>query len=286
MKIFRLMLLLVLILSTMISAEADETKPGRMTGVLARKDGRPLNYGLIYLFDHFSGPPPIIEKYWRIPDEIFEVDERGRFDIELIPGTYYIAYIKHSDPSDVGPPKKGELILISRDSKGQPVPYSLKAGEMLDIGKLSEAVPYDPVMVRPSDKEGITAIEGRILGKDGKPIAGVPVFAFMTAAAIGRPLFTSERTDKDGNFLLRVDKGGTYYLKVRGHYGGGKPDHDSVLDGEKDEQLAEVYVETGQIVKGVLNKALTQRGPKSKRKGKEYEQIKALKDAGAVIIDK
>ena len=265
--------MLLLLHCMVMPSFGEEAKPGRMTGVLAHKDGRPLNYGFIYLFDHLSGPPPIIEKYWRIPDEIFEIDENGRFDIELFPGTYYIAYIKHSDPYDVGPPKKGELILISRDSKGQPVPYLLKAGEMRDVGKLSEAVPFDPVMARSSDKD-ITAIEGRILGKDGKPIAGVPVFAFMTTAAIGRPLFTSERTDKNGNFLLRVDKGGTYYLKVRGHYGGGKPGHDSVLDGEKDEPLAEVYVETGQIVKGVLNKELTRRGPKSKRKIMEYEQRK------------
>lgn len=236
-----------------------------MTGILAHKDGRPLAYGFVYLFDDSAGPPPVIERYWRIPNEIFELDEHGRLDIELPAGTYYLAYIKHNDPYDVGPPKKGETILISQDSKGQPVPYQLKSGEIRDLGKLAEAIPYDPAMVSTADRQ-ITAIEGRIVSKDGKPVAGVPVFAFTSPVAIGRPLFTSERSDSDGRFLLRVDKGGIYHLKVRGHYGGGQPGHDSVLDGEKGEALAAVEVETGQIVKGVLYKELTQRGPKSKRK--------------------
>lgn len=265
MKIVQIFLILAMLYSTSMLALAEDNRSARLTGVLAHKDGRPLAYGFVYLFDDSAGPPPVIERYWRIPNEIFELDEHGRFDIELPAGTYYLAYIKHSDPYDVGPPKAGEIILVSRDSKGNPLPYMLAVGEVRAVGKLSEAVPYDPAMVSTVGRQ-ITAIEGRIVSRDGKPVAGVPVFAFTSPAAIGRPLFTSERSDRDGRFLLRVDKGGTYFLKVRGNYGGGQPGHDSVLDGEKGEKLAAVEVETGQIVKGILYKELTQRGPKSKRK--------------------
>lgn len=281
MKILQSFLILVLLFATTMFAVAEDNRPARLTGVLAHKDGRPLAYGFVYLFDSSAGPPPVIERYWRIPNEIFELDEHGRFDIELPAGTYYLAYIKHSDPYDVGPPKKGETILVSRDSKGNTLPYVLVAGEVLNIGTLSEAVAYDPAMASAVNRQ-ITAIEGRIVSKDGKPVAGVPVFAFTSPAAIGRPLFTSERSDSDGRFLLRVDKGGTYYLKVRGHYGGGQPGHDSVLDGEKGEKLAAVEVETGQVVKGVLYKELTQRGPKSKRKLLDGSRVPPESETGRV----
>lgn len=265
MKILRFLLVLIALLLQVLSAAAGENKPGRLSGVLAHRDGRPLEYGMIYLFNSSAGPPPIMDRYWRVPDEISELDENGRFDLELAAGTYYIAYIKHADPYDVGPPKKGEIILVSRDSKGQPVPYTLKAGEMRDLGKLAEALPFDPAMARGGGKD-LTAIEGRIVGEDGKPIVGAAVFAFTTPAKIGRPLFTSERSDSDGKFLLRVHQGGTYYLKVRGKHGGGQPGQDSVLDGEMNEKLAAVTVATGEIARGVIHKALTLRGPKSKRR--------------------
>lgn len=273
MRAFRFLLLLFLLVSIAEFSLAEETRPVRFTGVLALKDGRPLQGGLIYLFNKASGPPPIMERYWRIPDLIAELDENGRFDLELSAGTYYLASVKHFDPKDVGPPKKGEIIMLSRDAKGEPAAYSLASGETRDIGTLAEAVPFDPAMLQAGSK-GITAIEGRIVGEDGKPIAGVPVFAFTTPATVGRPLFASERSDSDGKFLLRVHGGGTYYLKVRGKYGGGQPGQDSVLDGEKDEQLASVTVATGEISKGVLHKAFTVRGPKSKRKGKMYDKLK------------
>lgn len=265
---------MLLLVCTVGLSLAEEGKPVRFSGILALKDGRPLQGGQMYLFNKASGPPPIMERYWRIPDLIYELDENGRFDLELSAGTYYLAYVKHFDPNDVGPPKKGEIILLSRDAKGEPAGYSLAPGEMRDIGKLAEAVPFDPAMLQVRGK-GLTAIEGRIVGEDGKPIAGVPVFAFTTPATIGRPLFASERSDNDGKFLLRVHAGGTYYLKVRGQYGGGQPRQDSIMDGEKDEQLAAVTVATGEISRGVLHKAFTVRGPKSKRKGKMYDKVKS-----------
>lgn len=273
MSVLRFLLLLFLLVCAVELSGAEEGKPVRFSGILAFKDGRPLEHGQMYLFNKASGPPPIMERYWRIPDLIAELDENGRFDLELSAGTYFIAYVKHADPNDVGPPKKGEIILLSRDAQGGPAAYTLAPGETRDIGKLAEAVPFDPTLIQASSK-GITAIEGRIVGEDGKPVAGVPVFAFTTPATLGRPLFASERSDRDGRFLLRVHEGGTYYLKVRGRYGGGQPDQDSVLDGEKDEQLAAVTVATGEISRGVLHKAFTLRGPKSKRKGKMYDKVK------------
>ncbi len=257
-------MLFLLLLAAQFAA-GEELGNGRLTGILARQDGRQLSHGVLYLFNGAAGPPPVIEKYWRIPDQTAELDDQGRFDLELTPGTYYLAYIKHDNPNDVGPPKNGEIIWVGRDLNSQPIAYRLGPGEMLNLGRLSEAVPYDPAMIKVGNGV-ITAIEGRIVGEDDKPIADAAVFAFMTPTTVGRPLFTSELSDNLGRFLLRVERGGTYYLKVRGKHGGGQPGQDSILDGERDERLAAVTVATGEIVKGVIHKALTLRGRKSKRK--------------------
>lgn len=271
MRILWIVLILFLSFVTLSPAAAEESGYCRFKGVLAFKDGRPVAHGTLYLYDRSVGPPPFIERYWRVPDQVSELDENGQFDLELSPGTYYITYIKRADQHIVGPPKPGDIILLNLDLKGQPVAYSLKAGQNLSVGKLAEAVVFDPAMARTSGKD-ITAIAGRIVGEDDKPIVGAAVFAFTSPTTVRRPLFTSEFSDSNGNFLLRVHEGGTYYLKVRGKHGGGQPSQDSVLDGERDEKLIAVTVKTGEITKGVMHKALTLRGPKSKHKFPDMKQ--------------
>lgn len=284
MSIVRVVLILLLAFATVSSAAAEETGYCRLKGELTYKDGRPLAQGMVYLYDRAVGPPPLIERYWRVPDQVSELDEDGQFDLELSPGTYYITYLKRADRHNAGPPRKGDVILLNLDSEGQPVAYSLKAGEMRDTGKLAGAVPFNPAMVRTQGKD-ITAIAGRIVGEDDKPIAGAAVFAFMTPAAIERPLFVSELSDGDGRFLLRVSQGGTYYLKVRGKHGGGQPSQDSVLDGERDEKLIEISVASGETAKGVIHKVLTLRGPESKRNTLKDRQKKVPADEKSRLRD-
>ena len=45
----------------------------------------------------------------------------------------------------------------------------------------------------------------------------------------GRPLFGSERSGKDGGYLLRVSGAGSYYLRVREVYGVGALDGENML---------------------------------------------------------
>jgi len=265
MRIMPCLLMLIVSLFSVALAMAEVSRPARLSGAFAYKDGRPLSSGMIYLYDHAAGPPPIIEKYWRVPDQVAEVDEQGHFDLEVPPGIYFLTYIKRADQLGSGPPRRGDVILLSLDSKEQPVAYSLKAGEKLDIGMLAGGVVFDSEMVRTVGKD-ITAIAGRVVGEEGLPISGAAVFAFTTPSAVGRPLFVSDLSDSDGRFLLRVSQGGTYYIKVRSKHGGGQPSQDSVLDGVKGEQLIKITVATGEIAKGVIHKELTLRGPKSKRK--------------------
>lgn len=229
------------------AAVAAEQKTGTIKGKLAQADGTPLSNGLVFFFNQSSGAPPAPESYWRVPDEIAEIDQDGKFSTELLEGNYFVGAIQRPTGRDVGPPNPGDLFLISREPTGKQRLYQVKPGSVKDIGTVAEAVPYKNAIPKP----GMTAIEGQVLGSDGKPVKGVFVFAFLTPAMVGRPLFVSEKTNDDGKFLLRVSEGGKYYLKVKELYGGGPPRKGSVIGGYGDDIPKAVEVKNGTLVRGI-----------------------------------
>lgn len=235
----------LLILASVVFAA--ERKAGTIKGKLAQVDGTPLSGGLVFFFNQTSGAPPAPESYWRVPDEIAELDQNGTFSTELLEGNYYVGAIKRPTGRDVGPPNPDDLFLVSREPTGKHRLYPVKPGMVQDIGTVAEAVPYKNVVPKP----GMTAIEGQVLGSDGKPVKGVFIFAFLTPAMVGRPLFVSEKTNEAGRFLLRVSEGGKYYLKVKELYGGGPPRKGSVIGGYGDDTPKAVEVKTGTIVRDI-----------------------------------
>jgi len=64
------------------------------------------------------------------------------------------------------------------------------------------------------------SIEGRILGPDGRPRAGVYAALYDNRELLGRPVFLSGVTGDDGRYHLPVPVPGTYYLGARTGYGG------------------------------------------------------------------
>jgi len=233
---------------------AEDVKVGAMSGQLMIKGGGPLSGAIVFLYNTETGPPPSHNKYWRVPDVVGDADDRGRFSTELVEGTYCVGAIKRAGKRQLGPPFEGDYFILSLDEKGAPKKYQVKKGEKLDIGVLSEAVPYKKADV----KEGITAVEGYVLDGQGRPVEGALVFAFATSTIVGKPLFVSERTAKDGKYLLRVHEGGSFYLKIRSTYGGGPPVAHEVLDSYVQEPAAllKVTVKTGEIAKGINLKGM------------------------------
>jgi len=210
---------------TCSSIFAQEQKNCRVTGTLMSKDGGPMAGGLIHFFHVETGPVPNPDKYWRVPDEIAEINEKGDFSIELPEGKYYLGAIKRtSGTKDVGPPLVGDLFFISSDEKGVPKVYDVKKGEEIDIGTLSEATPFKGWVTG----DDITIIEGKILMND-EPVEGALVFAYTSPRMFAKPDYVSDRADKDGKYVLRVPGGGDYYLMARDIYGGGPPTDGSVM---------------------------------------------------------
>lgn len=220
-------------------------------GRILSADNTPLSGALLYVYNLSDGPMPSFDSYWRVPSYPVAIGVDGRFKFQAPPGEYCFAAIRRADRVRIGPPEAGDVFFISADGAGIPKKYSLRAGEKLDIGDIRPATP-DAVSKKISRMS--TAIVGRISDYDGNYLEGVMVFAFITPEVIGKPLFVSGRSDKEGNFLLQLFAGGTYYLKARNELGGGPPQNGNIIDGNKLEALAPVSIKTGETVRGIVLK--------------------------------
>jgi len=202
---------------------------------------------VVFIFSDASGPPPSFNKYWRVPDEIVKTDAEGRFIAKLSEGKYYIGAIKRKSGEEIGPMQEGDLFLPFHEGSA-PKQYTVVNGTKTDLGTIKGAVPYKKLSNR--SMEGVTAIEGTVTDSRGKPVENALVFAFLTPAMVGKPLFISEKTGKDGRYILMVHQGGNYYLKIRNTYGGGALKAGEIMGSYGQEKPMAVEVKTGTVAKG------------------------------------
>jgi hypothetical protein len=241
-------LLFMLVCCTGFTAFAEEAKTGSLSGRVMIKDGVPMANGVVFIFNSSSGPVPSSDKYWRVPDEIVKTDAEGRFVASLADGTYYIGAIQRKSGEDIGPPKEGDLFLPFH-GEGSPKPHVVVNGSATDLGIITGAKPFKKSSIKLN--AGVTAIEGKVIDARGKPVQHAFVFAFLTPAMVGKPLFISERTGKDGNYILRVHQGGEYFLKIRNTYGGGAMKAGEIMGSYGQEKPVAIKARTGEIVKGI-----------------------------------
>lgn len=241
-------LLFMVICCIGVTAFAEEVKTGSLSGTVMIKEGVPMANGVVFVFNSSSGPVPSSDKYWRVPDEIVKTDAHGKFVAKLPDGTYYIGAIQRKSGEEIGPPQEGDMFLPFH-GEGSPRPHVVANGSSTDIGVIVGAQPFKKSSIK--TKDGVTAIEGRITDTHGKPVRNAFVFAFLTPAMVGKPLFVSERTGKDGKYLLRVNQGGDYYLKTRNTYGGGAMKAGEIMGSYGQEKPVAVKAKTAEIVKGV-----------------------------------
>ena len=252
-----------------LSAHALERLPqqGTITGTLLLKNGSPVISAGVLFFNTAVGPPPMPGKYWRVADAKTGTDFNGKFRLNLAAGTYYMGVVKHLSGKWAGPPEEGELFLPSPDAHGVFRQYSVKAGEVTDIGALAEVVPFR--RAEHGGKGPITAIEGSITDEMGNPVENAIVFAFTRPEAAAKPIYVSDKSGKDGKFLLRLNEGGAFYLKARSVYGGGKPKPKEIMGLYGTAANPQpVKVETGKITGGIVlgGFIFTERGYKRQQK--------------------
>ena len=229
---------------------ANESSKGVLSGKWITKDKGPMTGAQVLLFNVAAGPAPAGNKHLRIPDAGTAVDSEGKFSAEVPAGKYYLVMRKRTDPSSAGPPQDGDPQFYARLKNGKPRVYTVKSGKTTNVGTISMAVPYKREKQVAID--GLTGIEGTVTDDQGMPVARVRVFAYAKPEVQGRPLYASDETGTDGKYFLNVTQKGTYYLKVRTHYGGGTPKNGEFMGayGELESPEA-VTVEDGEIKKGM-----------------------------------
>ncbi|RJR22590.1 MAG: carboxypeptidase regulatory-like domain-containing protein [Nitrospiraceae bacterium] len=252
---------------------AQEVSTGWLTGQIMIKDGGPMSRGMVVFFDAASGPAPDPDRFVRIPDQITDLDEEGKFRILLPAGKYYMGAIKRMSGEPVGPPLDNDYFLIKRDKDGNAVAYNIEKDKEQSTGVVAEAEPFKRKMT-----EGASGISGIIVDMAGDPVERAIVFAYINDTMTGLPPFASYRTGPDGKYIITMDKGGIYYLRVRDVYGGGPPAEGSVMGGYGEDKPAPVSVKTGEITQDIKIKVVRhfERGPQS-QKAAEQGPDKSIK---------
>lgn len=241
---------LLFVLVSSFSCFAAEAGKGVFEGRWITKQYGPMAGAQVLLFNAANGPAPSASRFLRLPDAGAPVDEEGIFSIELPAGKYYLVMRRKADPSSAGPPEEGEPQYYARQKNGKAKLFTIRTGRKVNIGTISVFEPYKREKDVP--RAGMTGIEGTVTDEQGKPVAGVRVFAYETPGMLGMPRYASDKTGADGKYVLNLTSGGSYYLKARTHYGGGRPAEGEFMGsyGQQGEAAA-VAVEKGKLVKDI-----------------------------------
>ena len=240
--------MLLLLYSALCSAE--ESRPGTISGKWITKEHGPMTNGQVLLFNADKGPAPASNRFLRLPDAGVKIDSAGAFSTNLPPGQYYLVMRKRSNPNSAGPPEEGDLQFYARLKNGDPKIFTLKSGKTTNIGTIMVAAPFRKE--KNVAKDGMSGIEGTITDEQGKPVEGARVFIYESARMLGMPRYASDKTGEDGKYSLSLSSQGTYFLKARTHYGGGKPAVGELMGSlEKSDGSGALVVEKGKISRGV-----------------------------------
>jgi hypothetical protein len=219
----------------------DNTADGAISGVVLY-EGNPLEGAYVTLYVDtaedlrgmtYATSPPTGKK------GIFRFDNLPELD-------YFVVVRKRSTGKGAGPLGDGDYfgfyplnpvqVHIGQVAKIE-VPVVSKAGE---IG-------MEDSLFRNTG----TQITGKVVDKEGKPAKGVYVFGYLEKVmAHNRPEFISAVVDKEGRYVLNVEKGNTYYIGARSDYGDTPAlgEWYGRWDGAGDHS---VKVETGQVLKNI-----------------------------------
>jgi hypothetical protein len=247
--------------ATVPAAEAPVNPAnGKLSGQFMINGKTPLANGRLFLYNKAMGPPSS-DRYSRVPDNITHLDNNGKFQFELEPGVYYLSAINVTVDAPMGPPADGEPIYFKMDAKGAIEPFVVSAGQDTNAGIISTSSPYRRTMAG-SDKF-VTLVEGIIIDADDKPVEGAVVLADNKPGTQNKALFVSEKTGRDGRFVLHVHEGGQYFLRARGAYHGGMPEAGDIINFNDPKEQITVTLKKGERLSGITIKVKRQpqKGP-------------------------
>ncbi|MEI7816563.1 MAG: hypothetical protein WCI45_05135 [Desulfuromonadales bacterium] len=247
--IFKYMVIALLLTAMSVNVYADAEGKGFVSGRALLASGKPMQNAVALFYIRQQGPAPLPDRYWRVPEAIVPIDSDGTFTAELQEGDYYVGAIgRESSKLAPGPPVEGDSIVLVRGKDGKPLIVTVKEGATVDLGAQKGHVYRKP---RRDLKNKITTVEGIITLEDGTPVPNAFVFAFNSPDRGSKPVFASEKTDKSGIYVLKVDGDGTFFLKARDAYGGGKPQNGQLMGTFGGDDPTPVILTAGKRIKGI-----------------------------------
>ena len=137
----------------------------------------------------------------------------GSYSINVPPGTYYVVARKRESGQPSGPLSPGDLF-----SEHQRVVTTVIDGKM-SLVDLSLAPMKAPMFFKKATGEiqTDTGIKGKLIDSTGKPVPGSFALAYNDTDTKRLPDFASTLSDSEGNFVIYLPQGGTYFLGARVH---------------------------------------------------------------------
>ncbi len=140
-------------------------------------------------------------------------DADGGFILDVPPGTYYVVSRKRMSGQPSGPLSPGDLF-----SEHQRVVTTVREGKISRVD-LALAPMKAPMFFKKTTIETQTAtgIRGNLVDATGKPVPGSFALAYTDPDIKRLPDYASTLSDSQGNFVIYLPKGGTYFLGARIH---------------------------------------------------------------------
>lgn len=144
----------------------------------------------------------------------------GCFTLQADAGEYFLgAVLRLTSGGWQGPPRPGDMVFFSPDAAGGNLRVSLGPGMTVQIGRQAGGWTYAGF----DNGTSTPTVTGRTTDFDGKPVAGLLVFAFLDSTMSREPVAVSAPSGRDGGYVLRFSEPATVYLRVREHYGQRSP---------------------------------------------------------------
>jgi hypothetical protein len=219
-----------------VRSTGEESLEGRIQGKVL-KDGEPIEDVTVSLYfdevDGFRGMG-FIQSPPTGPDGIFRMD--------MVPeGRYFLIARKRGSGKVVGPMMKGDLISWYRFN-----PIRVEDGKELDIVLPMVEKRLEREIHGTRAKEERPGFEGVITDREGRPVQGVHVFAYVEPEmGHHKPAALSSLTDEQGRYRISLPTAGKYYVGARQGYGDnptpgemfghyeGTADHSLVVESER-----------------------------------------------------
>jgi len=143
-------------------------------------------------------------------DYAARVEDDGRYQLDVPPGSYYLVCRWRASGSTSGPPRSGDAWALPSDN-----PITLAAGERRRTDFRLQTIGQQQSLRQGSLTSGDTGFRGRLSDSEGDPVAGAFVLAYSSPDYRHSPDWTSLPADASGAFVLYLPGAGRYCLAAR-----------------------------------------------------------------------